>query len=165
MQQGTNALRNYANHLIKSIDKETGEAGKKTSLANSIKSLSKALGTRGSFSGDGNVADAVASLGSSGRPSGSPDNPVSSIGLPSKKSSSSGGSGGSPAFQSGGDDLDFFDTEEGNNEFALGDDKEALKLDEFEIDHDDINKKKEVSIFKILSNRYLLSYPVFLEKK
>ena len=38
-------------------------------------------------------------------------------------------------------------------------------LDDFVINHDDINKRKDVSIFKILSNRYLLSYPKVLEEK
>lgn len=38
-------------------------------------------------------------------------------------------------------------------------------LGDFVLQHDDINKRKDVSIFKILSNRYLLSYPKVLEEK
>lgn len=39
------------------------------------------------------------------------------------------------------------------------------KLEDFVVEQNDISKKTEVSIFKILSNRYLLSYPKVLEEK
>ena len=43
--------------------------------------------------------------------------------------------------------------------------KTEESLEDFVLQHDDINKRKDVSIFKILSNRYLLSYPKVLEER
>ena len=43
--------------------------------------------------------------------------------------------------------------------------KKPEKLDDFVLQHDDINKRKEVPIWKILSNRYILSYPKILDEE
>jgi hypothetical protein len=62
-----------------------------------------------------------------------------------------------------GMDLDF-----GSDDSLMDDlssDKEAVSMSDFEINHDDINKKKDVSIFKLLSNRYILRYPKLMEEK
>jgi hypothetical protein len=64
----------------------------------------------------------------------------------------------------GGNDFDF-----GSGDDSLLDDLssegEAVSMSDFELKHDDINKKKDVSIFKLLSNRYLLTYPKFMKEK
>lgn len=58
-------------------------------------------------------------------------------------------------------DLDLFDEEQ---DIDIGQ-KPGEKLESFVLNHDDIHKTKQTSIFKILSNRYLLSYPKVLEEK
>lgn len=166
MQKTNGALRNYAQSLVDDIDKKSNNGDKDRSLASAIKDFEKALGTRGSFSGDNNIADSIASVSSSRSSSNAdPKSPLSQSGLNSKKAVT-GAAGAIGAFSGGGDDLDFMDDEEMQADMLSGaESKAALSLDDFELNHDDINKKKDVSIFKILSNRYLTTYPVFLEKK
>jgi hypothetical protein len=67
----------------------------------------------------------------------------------------------------GGFDLDFDDDEEGGVE-EVGEatsEKGEQNLADFELKQNDIVKKPEVSIFKVLSNRYILSYPKILEEE
>tara|TARA_Y100000780_G_scaffold219872_1_gene226575 strand:+ start:35509 stop:38580 length:3072 start_codon:yes stop_codon:yes gene_type:complete len=58
-------------------------------------------------------------------------------------------------------DMNLFD-ESGDEVVDTTTDEE---LEKFVLNHDDIHKTKQTSIFKILSNRYLLSYPKVLEEK
>lgn len=55
--------------------------------------------------------------------------------------------------------------DEGEEELAGASSGAEQKLDDYVLEHDDINKRKDVSIFKILSHRYLQSYPKVLEKE
>jgi hypothetical protein len=71
---------------------------------------------------------------------------------------------GSVPTPGGSNDFDFG----GENDSLLNDlssDKEAISMSDFELKHDDINKKKDVSIFKLLSNRYILRYPKLMNEK
>jgi hypothetical protein len=65
--------------------------------------------------------------------------------------------------------FDMGDQDMGQPKTGLGAVKKGEKgeknLKDFVVQHDDINKKKEVSIFKILSNRYILSYPKIIPEK
>jgi hypothetical protein len=62
-------------------------------------------------------------------------------------------------------DLDFGEDEEDVSVDEIAEAKEEQNLGDFELDQNDIVKKPEVSIFKILSNRYILSYPKVLEEE
>jgi hypothetical protein len=81
----------------------------------------------------------------------------------------SGGGGSAPVAAIPSFDLDFGD----EGEVAVGSDaigaaksaKKTEKLGDFVMKHNDINKRKDISIFKILSNRYILSYPKVLEEE
>lgn len=78
--------------------------------------------------------------------------------------------GGAPVASTPSLDLDFGDGElaeesQKNSDFTAESTKKEEKLDDFVIQHDDISNKKDVSIFKILSNRYILSYPKVLEEE
>jgi hypothetical protein len=71
-----------------------------------------------------------------------------------------------------GNGLDFslpeFDAGKKSNVFGglPGKDNRPLEdLGEFKMKHNDINKDKDVSLFKILSNRYILSYPKVIPEK
>ncbi len=63
-------------------------------------------------------------------------------------------------------DLDFGDTsvDDGTKAASGKSKKKEGRLDDYVVKHNDINKRKDVSIFKILSNRYILSYPKVLEE-
>jgi hypothetical protein len=74
--------------------------------------------------------------------------------------------------KSKGIDLDFGDDDAAAGgtvtDDALGaatSDKSEEKLDDFVLNHDDINKRADIPIWKILSNRYILSYPKILEEE
>ncbi len=60
-----------------------------------------------------------------------------------------------------------FDSDDSLVDDALADDgkKDTISIDEYIVKQDTISKKKDVSIFKILSKRYLISYPKVLEEK
>lgn len=67
-------------------------------------------------------------------------------------------------------DLDFGDDDTGgitNTDSAVGTNgqRKEEKLEDFVLQHDDINKRKDIPIWKILSNRYILSYPKILEEE
>lgn len=65
----------------------------------------------------------------------------------------------------------------GSLDFSFGDESESITTTDdtsenkaegfasFDIDDENISPKKDVSIFKLISNRYLLSYPILLEEK
>ena len=82
----------------------------------------------------------------------------------------SGGGGSAPVAAIPSFDLDFGDEGgvAGAGSDAIGaakSGKKTQKLGDFVMKHNDINKRKDISIFKILSNRYILSYPKVLEEE
>ena len=78
-----------------------------------------------------------------------------------------GGGGGAKSSGGGdfnlglGDDTTGLDTGISDDSLLA---KQADELSNYELDHNDISKRKEDSIFKILTTRYLLSYPRVLEE-
>lgn len=124
-------------------------------------------GIKGKNFNTGAISSSLASAGTSSRSSGSG---LKTIG--SKKQA-----GQVPSFSSGKDinlnqntnGLDSLDFEDEDTALADSAIDEAIakeeNLEDFKVDHNDINKKKEVSLFRILSNRYLLSYDKVLKQK
>jgi hypothetical protein len=173
LDSANKAISNLANKKRKEYDdimkghKEYQKAGGQ-SLNNQIAKLRKVLFDNG-------VSGGGSGLGSSGG-SGSAvplasTKPTETLGtgkVVSGGDSGSGGGGAAPAVPSF--DLDFGDEAEvaGGGSDAIGaakSDKKTEKLGDFVMKHNDINKRKDISIFKILSNRYILSYPKVLEEE
>lgn len=137
------------------------------SLASINADFKRAFGTGGSSGGP--------SLGSSGSSGGAyvkaADKEVINNVVAPKKKASKAGTAAASASKAKGFDLDFGDDEEESTSNA--DDSNAVgaagkkqqKLDDFVLEHDDISKKKDVPIWKILSNRYILSYPKVLDEE
>jgi hypothetical protein len=151
---------------IMATSKDYKKAGGK-SLAANIAKLKKVLFKDG-------VTGSNSNLGNSNTPSGS-NNPLAStkptttLGTGSVVSKQSPGGVAAPAASAPGFDFDYGDTggvTTDNTEIgAQKSAKKAQKLGDFVMKHNDISKRKDVSIFKILSNRYILSYPKVLEEE
>jgi hypothetical protein len=78
--------------------------------------------------------------------------------------------GGAPLAKTPNLDLDFGDEAGGVKNMDEASEgavtaKGEEKLEDFVLNHDDIDKRSEVPIWKILSNRYILSYPKILEEE
>lgn len=168
-----NAIQKRNDALVKGLDnlekkQFRGKKNKPSTLASVIAKARNAIsGNAGAINGS------LASFGSSA-PSTIRNNKkdeTSGVVKPEGQKSTGGGAAASGAPAAGSFDLDLLgdDMEEGGAGDAAVDAgataaKAEENLNDFELNHDDINKKKEVSIFKILSNRYILSYPKVLEE-
>tara|TARA_B100001971_G_C18268008_1_gene596087 strand:- start:20447 stop:23788 length:3342 start_codon:yes stop_codon:yes gene_type:complete len=170
-----NAIKARNDGLIKGLDnlekkQFRNKKNKPSSLAKTIAAARNAI--------SGNVKaieGSLASFGSNGSPNViSNKKDKGDNGVVTASGSKAGGSaGGAATPAAGGFNLDLLGDEFGDDSAAGGDGsadgataaKAEENLNDFEINHDDINKKKEVSIFKILSNRYILSYPKVLEEE
>lgn len=110
--------------------------------------------------------EALASIGKDGEEEKDGKKKGSSV--PTRSSVFDSGSSAG-ASQSGDDGFDFGFDDEGGVEQGPNTREVSLSQEEglggLAVNHSDINKRKDVSIFKILSNRYLLSYPKVLEEK
>jgi len=172
LESANNAISNLANKKRKEYDKimESSDAMKKgggESLSANIAKLRKVLFDNG-------VSGGGSGLGSSGgsgtaAPLASTKS-TETLGTGNVVSGGgSGGGGSAPVAAIPSFDLDFGD----EGEIAVGSDaigaaksaKKTEKLGDFVMKHNDINKRKDISIFKILSNRYILSYPKVLEEE
>lgn len=170
------AIRAHNDKLIEGLDKFNdkifkGKKNKPASLASTIAKARNAItGSTGPING---------SLAAFGNPSSAPSTIAnkkdedSGIVTPGSNKGGSAGGGGAATPSAGGFDLDLLGDDMGGEGMAdaTGDAagetaaKAEENLNDFEIKYDDINKKTEVSIFKILSNRYILSYPKVLEEE
>lgn len=170
------AIRAHNDKLTKGLDRFNDrvlkdQKNKPASLASTIAKARNALtGGAGPING---------SLAAFGNPSSAPNTIAnkkdedSGIVTPGSNKGGSAGGGGAVAPSAGSFDLDLLGDDMGGEGMAdaTGDAagetaaKAEENLNDFEINHDDINKKTEVSIFKILSNRYILSYPKVLEEE
>lgn len=166
-QSANNAMRAFNEKLIKKIDAADKERFKDSDVRPA--SLEQMLNdAKKAFSG-GASAPALASLSPS---KGSPKSKENSNKDKDAKDklgftkTNPYGNGKGSQTESKGNEFDFGLGEEGGVETEKREVAVNEKtLDDFVINHDDINKRKDVSIFKILSNRYLLSYPKVLEEK
>ena len=167
-----NAFKAKASELRDKVDKDDNNNGidkkfKSESLANMHAKFRKV------FNGSGNGSSGVnfgsgSSSGSAGPLAST--KPTETLGTGNVVSGGgSGGGGSAPVAAMPSFDLDFGD----EGEVAVGSDaigaaksaKKTEKLGDFVMKHNDINKRKDISIFKILSNRYILSYPKVLEEE
>lgn len=171
IEQVSKAMASHNAILRAEIDKhnESIKAKGKTypTLSSKIASFKKIFGG-GASSSSGNLLGGAAT--SSPYRGGRKEtvNNVTNVG----KKKNAGGSGGSvAATKAPSFDLDFGDDEAGGIVNADGTAVSAAgakgpeKLEDFVIQHDDINKRKEIPIWKILSNRYILSYPKILDEE
>ncbi len=163
------AMSDFNEKLIKKIDAKDkkrfrDKKDKPESLAEMLEKAKSGL-----LKGGASQGSPLASLNMSShnRPAGEKknNNESKNSGLikvnPYKKGSSMrGANSGKEQFDFGLGDSGSSDDE--NREVAVNNEK---SLDDFVLNHNDINKRKDASIFKILSNRYLLSYPKVLEEK
>lgn len=171
VQSRNQAMRNHNEKLMKKIDQMERKRNKgKRSSSTPLASL-LATAKRGIISSSADNALASLSPGSFGSgydtaEKDSEKNAGSGFTKSSVYGNSKTGGGEGPAAQDpldfGFGDLGGVETEESEREIAVRGEEE---LDDYVLQHDDINKRKDVSIFKILSNRYLLSYPKVMDEK
>lgn len=155
-------------HLNKRLNKS--KKVKPVELKSSIAGIVNGMGQpKGAISGSlSSIGSGSPNIVTSKKPKDDGNGVVTASG---NKAGGSAGGAATPA--AGGFNLDLLGDEFGDDSAAGGDGsadgataaKAEENLNDFEINHDDINKKKEVSIFKILSNRYILSYPKVLEEE
>ena len=175
IEQQLNAIQKRNKDLINGLDKFEKKQfkGKKTKPTPLAATLAKAL--NGVSSSAKAIEGSLASFGSNGSPNViSNKKDKGDNGVVTASGNKAGGSaGGAATPAAGGFNLDLLGDDFGDDSASGGDGSAAgatatkaeENLNDFEINHDDINKKKEVSIFKILSNRYILSYPKVLEEE
>ncbi|MCO4754527.1 MAG: hypothetical protein KC478_08585, partial [Bacteriovoracaceae bacterium] len=162
MEKRNLAMRTFNEKQMEKLDKEeaknyNGQKGNPTPLSQMIAKAKKAI------SSSAGVLNSQPLLSSSETSKEVKDDTATKSKNGVIKTSVYGSTTGKPkaAEAQAGYDLDLF--ESGESEVVAM--KPQEKLEDFVINHDDISKKKNVSIFKILSNRYLLSYPKVLEEK
>jgi hypothetical protein len=176
IERMNNAIAERNGELLDIYDKMEAEANKKRKKK--TLPLSKTLAAlRNAFSGgqpsaiEGSADSFSASapaLGSFSRDNKEEGSGKVEASNGSAGASSAGAPAAAPSFDLDllGDDGGIEDTDTASDAVADGEsERKEENLDDFELNHDDINKKKEVSIFKILSNRYILSYPKVLEEE
>lgn len=166
-----NALKNLAASLKSEYEKDENAKRARRGLkadslnktmANFKKSFSNTSGS--SKSGFGGAAIGSSYKGHSKTASYSPRSKYKK-----KSGSSTGGSLKGSGKSRGGFDLDFGD-DDSSSSSGLSKSKtknkikHSDKMRDYEIGMNDINARKEIPIWKILSNRYILSYPKLLEE-
>lgn len=166
----SNALKAVRDKLLKKekddLEKQFGKkSGKKGYLAGLLDDASLLIKGAGGNDGGGNRF-ATAAVASSSAPSGAVDNSNGTgpaIGV--VPNYGAGGIGAPPV--ANGADWSFGEekAKDGKIEHGISElEGKEKNLDSFVLNYNDINKKPGVSIFKLLSNRYLIQYPKLLEK-
>lgn len=177
LERMNNAIAAHNNKLIDYVNRLDEKQNKKRKkkampLSSVIGKLSRAFNGGNISPVQGNaIGNAMASAPSFNP--GSKDESKDESGVVEATTGSAGSAGGPGLAPAPSFDLDLLGddaggvTEDGSVADGMGaeSEKKEENLADFEINHDDINKKKEVSIFKILSNRYILSYPKVLEEE
>lgn len=158
------ALRDRVEKLAKSFDKANKAIGKDGKLKRGRASVfanlrraykdygraSQVSGSNGIFAGTGNIS------------SGSEKDKEKSAALLAATRSSLSGSGSS---RRKGLNLSFDDEDDEDSSGFDLDSGETNELSDFVVENEDINSDKDKNIFKLISHRYLLNYPVLLEEK
>jgi hypothetical protein len=172
LEQHARAMASHNATLRDKVDKNDAKAKGSDKFKGSA--LNKVLGSFKRSLGNGGAMSPGAPLASTGgeayqrRGGKVTTNNVVNKG---KKPTTSGGGGSVAAVKAPDFDLDFGDEDAGGVANADGTAADAAgtkgpeKLEDFVLKHDDINKRSEVPIWKILSNRYILSYPKILEEE
>lgn len=159
------ALSQYVQNLVDDFDKVDSQKSKKLNNKKSVKLKSSFAKFRKLFNGKNSASDV-----GSGSLALNPKSEKLGKEKSDVKSSVAAVSGLSqkPIFSNtpSSNSLDFdLDDNSIDIEKGLAESKDQSEFDEFIVDKEEINPNKDVSIFKLISNRYLFSYPVLLEQK
>jgi len=177
LERMNNAIMAHNKKLQDTYDKVDKRIAKRnkakaSSLARVLASARNAMGIGPNGSIEGSAAGAFGGGGVANISGGDDEKSDDGIVTPSSsgKTASAGGGGtaAAPSFDLdllGDDGLGGTEIEDENGVDGKVSERAEENLGDFELNHDDISKKKEVSIFKILSNRYILSYPKVLEEE
>ena len=169
----SNALAQHNAKLREEVDKhnsgiKTKDGRKLPNLKATIASFKRGFG---SGSAGGSSAAPLASTGGEAYQRRGGKVTTNNVVNKGKKPTTSVGGGSVAAVKAPDFDLDFGDEDAGGVANADGTAADSAgtkgpeKLEDFVLKHDDINKRSEVPIWKILSNRYILSYPKILEEE
>lgn len=173
IDQVSNAMKAHNDLLRDKVDEHNSKIklkdGKKyPSLKATIASFKRGFG---SGSAGGSSAAPLASTGGEAYQRRGGKVTTNNVVNKGKKPTTSVGGGSVAAVKAPDFDLDFGDEDAGGVANADGTAADSAgtkgpeKLEDFVLKHDDINKRSEVPIWKILSNRYILSYPKILEEE
>ena len=171
IEQVSNAMKAHNELLRDKVDKHNAgiklkDGSKMPSLKRTIANFKRSMGLSPT-GGSGSAADGLAASEYNRGGGRLTTNNVINKG---KKPTKAAAGGKVAAVKVPDLDLDFGDDDAGgitNTDSAVGTNgqRKEEKLEDFVLQHDDINKRKDIPIWKILSNRYILSYPKILEEE